>query len=103
MVKNVRIKICAMTRVEDALLAAQLGADAVGFICYEKSPRFVTPAKAEEMIAALPPFVTTVGVFVNPTPEFVESYLVQVPFDLLQFHGQESPAECRRYNKPYIK
>lgn len=98
-----RIKICAMTNIENALAAAQLGADAVGFICYEKSPRFVTPEKAREIVAALPPFVTTVGVFVNPSHELVENYLAQVPFDLLQFHGQESPEECRQYHKPYIK
>ncbi|WP_271411712.1 phosphoribosylanthranilate isomerase [Pseudomonas sp. Q1-7] len=99
----VRIKICGITRVEDALAAVAAGADALGFVFYAKSPRAVTPAQASAIIAALPPFVTTVGLFVDmPRPE-LRALLAEVPLDLLQFHGDETSADCAGYGRPYIK
>lgn len=99
----VRSKICGITRVEDALIAAESGADAIGLVFYAKSPRAVTLQQAREIIAALPPFVTTVGLFVNAPRCELEEILEAVPLDVLQFHGDESAAECNRYFRPYIK
>ena len=99
----VRVKICGITRLQDALLAAQAGADALGFVFYEKSPRHVSAAQAAVLCAALPPFVTTVGLFVDATPGVVESVLALAPLDLLQFHGDEPADYCSSFGKPYIK
>lgn len=99
----VRSKICGITRVEDALAAAAAGADAIGLVFYAKSPRAVSVEQAQQIIAALPPFVTTVGLFVDmPRPE-LQQILAQVPLDLLQFHGDESVEQCEGYGRPYIK
>lgn len=99
----VRSKICGITRVEDALAAAAAGADAIGLVFYAKSPRAVRVEQAQQIIAALPPFVTTVGLFVDmPRPE-LQQILAQVPLDLLQFHGDESVEQCEGYGRPYIK
>ncbi len=98
-----RIKICGITRVEDALAAAHNGADAIGLVFYEKSPRHVSIARAEQVAAALPPFVTVVGLFVDPEPGYVREVLEFVPLDLLQFHGDENPAFCLEFDRPYIK
>lgn len=99
----VRSKICGITRVEDALAAAAAGADAIGLVFYAKSPRAVSVEQAQQIIAALPPFVTTVGLFVDmPRPE-LQQILAQVPLDLLQFHGDESVGQCEGYGRPYIK
>lgn len=98
-----RIKICGITRPEDGREAARLGADAVGLVFYDQSPRAVTPEQAAEVIAALPPFVTTVGLFVDPSPETVESVLARLPLDLLQFHGDEPPEFCARFGRPWLK
>lgn len=98
-----RVKMCAMTRIEDALLAAQLGADAVGLIFYELSPRFIAIPQAKKIIAQLPPYISTVGVFANAKQDFIENTLNQVPLDLLQFQGDETPQECEIYHKPYVK
>ncbi len=100
---NTAVKICGLTRVDDALAAARLGAHATGFVFYARSPRNVTPAQAAEMIRRLPPFVTSVGLFVNADTQFVERVLDETPLDLLQFHGEESPAYCRQFRKPFIK
>src|SRR5512132_1341939 len=97
------VKICGITRGDDALAAARLGAHAVGFVFYAKSPRGVTPQRAAEIIGALPPFITAVGLFVNPERSDVERVLAQVPLDLLQFHGEETPEFCARFGLPYIK
>jgi phosphoribosylanthranilate isomerase len=97
------VKICGITRIEDALAAARLGAHALGFIFYAKSRRGVTPERATEIIRALPPFVTTVGLFVNPEESDVERVLARVPLNLLQFHGEETPDFCARFALPYIK
>lgn len=98
-----RIKICGITRVEDALAAAHSGANAIGLVFYEKSPRHVSIARAEQVAAALPPFITVVGLFVDPEPGYVREVLEFVPLDLLQFHGDENPAFCLEFDRPYIK
>jgi phosphoribosylanthranilate isomerase len=98
-----RIKICGITRPEDALRAAELGADAIGLIFFAGSARHVTAARALEVIARLPPFVTTVGLFVDAPRAEVDAVLSAVPLDLLQFHGDETPAYCESFDRPYIK
>lgn len=99
----VRVKICGITRVEDALAAATGGADALGLVFYEKSPRHVTLQQASQLAAAIPPFVTLVGLFVNASTETVRGVLRHVPLDLLQFHGDESPEFCAQFARPYLK
>lgn len=98
-----RIKICGITRPEDAAAAARLGADAVGLVFYEKSKRAVSIAQAQAVVRALPPFVGAVALFVNERAETIEAVLEQVPIDLIQFHGDEPPEFCRRFKRPYIK
>jgi len=99
----VRSKICGITRIEDALAAAEAGADAIGLVFYAKSPRAVTAEQARAIVRALPPFVTTVGLFVNASRCELNEILEVVPLDLLQFHGDETPADCEGYHRPYIK
>ena len=89
----VRSKICGITRIDDALAAVAAGADAIGFVFYAKSPRAVTAAQARAIIAALPPFVTTVGLFVNGSACELNETLDAVPLDLLQFQGDETPEQ----------
>ncbi|MBF0470407.1 MAG: phosphoribosylanthranilate isomerase [Gammaproteobacteria bacterium] len=98
-----RIKICGITRPEDGIHAARLGADAIGLVFYPPSPRAVTLKRAEEILARLPPFISTVALFVNPEVEEVERVLLQLAIDLLQFHGGESEPFCRQFSRPYIK
>ncbi len=98
-----RIKICGITRGQDAVTAAELGAHAVGLMFYEDSPRFVSVDQANKVIGVLPPFVTRVGVFVNPVEQQVHSILGALRLDLLQFHGDETPQFCARFGLPYIK
>lgn len=98
-----RVKICGITRVEDGLAAARAGADAIGLVFYARSPRAVSAAQARTIVGALPPFVTTVGLFVDAAAEDVRHVLQAVPLDLLQFHGDESPEQCRIYGRPYLK
>ena len=98
-----RIKICGITRPEDALTAASLGADAIGLVFYEPSPRNVDIEQACAVVDALPPFVTRVGLFVDAKPEQIRLVLEKVGLDCLQFHGDESPKDCEAYNRPYIK
>lgn len=100
---RVRIKFCGMTNVEDAVTAAKLGVDAIGLIFYPDSPRFVSIERAREIVQALPPLMTKVGVFVNPNAAAVEQVLSAMRLDCLQFHGDESPADCQQYGLPYIK
>ncbi|MDH1056164.1 phosphoribosylanthranilate isomerase [Aquipseudomonas alcaligenes] len=99
----VRVKICGITRVEDALAAAAAGADAIGLVFYAKSPRAVDVEQARAILAALPPFVTTVGLFVDAERSELERILASVPLDLLQFHGDESVQQCEAFGRPYIK
>lgn len=98
-----RIKICGLTREADVDAAVDSGADAIGFVLYPHSPRAVTPQRAAELAARLPPFVTPVLLFVNPSPGDVETALQLVPQALLQFHGDESPQDCRRAGRPYLR
>ncbi|BAW22226.1 phosphoribosylanthranilate isomerase [Pseudomonas sp. FW306-2-2C-D06B] len=100
---NVRSKICGITRIEDALAAAEAGADAIGFVFYAKSPRAVDVRQARAIIAELPPFVTTVGLFVNASRCELNEILEVVALDLLQFHGDENPQDCEGYHRPWIK
>ncbi|MBU4234330.1 MAG: phosphoribosylanthranilate isomerase [Desulfobacterales bacterium] len=99
----VRIKICGITNLEDALLAIELGADALGFIFYPKSPRKVAPETAREIIAQLPPFVASVGVFVDEAATVVQELAARVGLDWVQLHGQESPDYCRNLGRKVIK
>ena len=99
----VRVKICGITRLEDALFAANAGADALGFVFYENSPRRIDVTRAAVICRALPPFVARVGLFVNASAEYVHSVLQHVPLDLLQFHGDETPAYCTQFGKSYLK
>ena len=97
------IKICGITRTEDALAAAHCGANAIGLVFYAKSPRHVVPARANEVVRALPPFVMSVGLFVDAAVEDVAQTLAVARVNLLQFHGDESPEYCRQFGVPYVK
>lgn len=97
------VKICGITRVEDALAAARSGAHALGFVFYRPSPRYVTPQQAGDIIRALPPFVTAVGLFVDAPAAEVRDALAHAPVNLLQFHGAEPPEYCRQFGLPYMK
>lgn len=98
-----RAKICGITRVEDARIAVASGADAIGLVFYAKSPRHVSIETAAEIVASLPPFVDAVGLFVDADPAEIDRVLNQVRLDLLQFHGDETPACCEAFAMPYIK
>ena len=100
---KIRTKICGITRPEDALAAAEAGADAVGLVFYAKSKRAVTSAQAKEIVAVLPPFVSAVALFVNETAENIREILRQVPIDVIQFHGDEDDDFCRQFDRPYLK
>jgi len=98
-----RIKICGLTREVDIAAAAQGGADAIGFNCYEASPRHVTLPRLRELARQVPPLVTPVLLFVNAAPRQIEAALQVVPDALLQFHGDEDEAACSRYARPYMR
>lgn len=98
-----RIKICGLTRAEDVRAAIDAGADAIGLVFYPPSPRFVSLERAEELARLVPPFVTTVGLFVNADPQTVRATLAAVPLHLLQFHGDEDEDYCRQFDRPYVK
>jgi phosphoribosylanthranilate isomerase len=98
-----RVKICGITRVEDGVAAARAGADAIGFVFWSGSPRAVAVERARAIAAALPPFVTIVGLFVDPAPDHVRATLEALPLGLLQFHGAEPPELCRAFGRPYLK
>ncbi|MES2830763.1 MAG: phosphoribosylanthranilate isomerase [Pseudomonadota bacterium] len=101
-----RIKICGLTRSEDVLSAVQAGADALGFVFYPKSPRYQTPEQARRLIASVPPFVSTVGLFVNASAQQVVQVLLEAAVSLLQFHGDETPEQCAEIaalvNRPFM-
>ena len=103
MTRRTRSKICGITRPEDALAVASQGADAIGLVFYPPSPRNVSIEQAQAVIAALPPFVTTVGLFVNADEAEIKGILDEVPLDLLQFHGNEEEAYCNSFGRPYFK
>jgi phosphoribosylanthranilate isomerase len=98
-----RVKICGFTRVEDAVFAARQGVDAIGLVFYTPSPRNVSIEQAQKIVAALPAFTTVVGLFVNEAKAKIREMLQAVPLDCLQFHGDETPEDCRLYGKRYIK
>jgi phosphoribosylanthranilate isomerase len=98
-----RIKICGITRAEDARAAAQAGADAIGLVFYPASPRFLSLEWARQLATELPPFVSTVALFVNPAAAEVYTVLERVRPSLLQFHGDEDPVFCAQFGVPYIK
>lgn len=98
-----RIKICGLTRPQDVLAAVEAGADAIGFVFYSKSSRSVEIPLAKELVALLPPFVTSVGLFVNERAERVREVLDAVPLGLLQFHGDEDAAYCASFGRPWMK
>ncbi len=98
-----RVKICGITRIEDARSAVDSGTDAVGLVFYPDSPRYVSPEQGRRIAAEVAPFVSVVGLFVNASPASIREVLDQVPLALLQFHGQESNAECKRFGLPFIK
>lgn len=98
-----KVKVCGITNSEDALCAVRLGASALGFIFYEKSPRFITPREAGEVIRQIPPFVTKVGVFVNAEATSLREAKEIAGFDVYQFHGDETPEFCATFGEDYIK
>jgi phosphoribosylanthranilate isomerase len=99
----VQVKICGITSLEDARVAVDCGADALGFVFYPPSPRYVTPAQAARIVAALPPFVTTVGLFVDVPAAEVDETVACCGLDRVQLHGHETPEYCRRMRRPVIK
>lgn len=105
--KRTRVKICGITRVEDALGAVHAGADAIGLVFYSQSPRCVSTEQAQKIVAAIPPFISVVGLFVNANKAEIESILAKVRLDILQFHGDETAQHCEQLctqiNLPYYK
>ena len=102
-VHKTRIKVCGITSVADALAAVDAGADAIGLVFYDNSPRCVSIARARDIAACVPPFISVVGLFVDADNEFMQAVLEQVPLTLLQFHGNEPDSWCQRWNRQYIK
>ncbi len=98
-----RIKICGLTREEDVDAAVAAGADAIGFVFYPPSPRYVTPPRAAELAKRIPPFIDVVGLFVNESPELVRAACEAAPINILQFHGDEDAASCRQFARPYLR
>jgi phosphoribosylanthranilate isomerase len=103
MTKRTRVKICGITRLDDALLAIEQGADALGFVFYKKSPRYISPADAASICCQLPVFVEKVGLFVNEVAATVEAISQTVGLTLLQFHGSEDEAYCASFTTRYMK
>jgi phosphoribosylanthranilate isomerase len=98
-----RVKICGITREQDAIAVVQAGADALGLVFYPKSPRHVTPEQARRIARAVAPFVTVTGLFVNASTDLIREVLASVPLGLLQFHGQETNQQCNCFGLPFIK
>ena len=98
-----RIKICGLTREEDVDAAVMAGADAIGFVFYSPSPRYITPQRAAALAQRIPPFVDIVGLFVNESPEVVCETCTTVPINILQFHGDEDAGYCRQFARPYLR
>ena len=98
-----RVKICGITSVKDAISAVNAGADAIGLVFYAASPRFVTIAQAQQIVAVMPPFVSVVALFVNASTAEIEAVLAQVRIDMVQFHGDETPSDCAQIKLPYYK
>ena len=100
---QVRVKICGITSAADAIAAVEAGADALGFVFYEKSPRYVTPAQAVSIMQSLPPFISRVGLFVDAPVEAVNRIVAETGIDTLQFHGDEPPELCRQFRQATLK
>ncbi len=98
-----KIKICGFTNAQNAQDAAMLGIDAIGLVFYQQSPRHIDINQALDIVQALPPFINRVGLFVNADADFIDEVLCEVPLDTLQFHGDETPAQCAQYAMPFIK
>ena len=98
-----RVKICGITSVKDAIFAVNSGADAIGLVFYAPSPRFVTIEQAQQIVAAMPPFVSVVALFVNALPIEIKTVLAQVRIDIVQFHGDETRSDCEQIKLPYYK
>src|SRR3954447_26586517 len=97
------VKICGITRSEDALAAASHGAHAIGLVFYRPSPRYIEPDAAAQIVRALPPFVTPVALFVDAAAEEVRAVTQRAGIRLIQFHGSETPAFCQQFGVPYLK
>lgn len=97
------MKICGITRPEDARICSELGADAIGLVFYSRSARFVSPELARQILRVKAPFVTAVGLFLDADPHYIRDVVGAVPLDVLQFHGDERPAACSGFGKPFIK
>lgn len=102
-INRTRVKICGITNLEDAKVAIEAGADAIGLVFYENSPRYVTISAAKQIVNNISPFINCVGLFVDADEDYVREVLKQVAIDTLQFHGQEPEQACALYNRPYIK
>ncbi|MBK7492444.1 MAG: phosphoribosylanthranilate isomerase [Nitrosomonas sp.] len=100
---SVRVKVCGITRSEDAIAAVQCGADAIGFVFWPHSARYIDPESARRIAEVIPPFICTVGVYVDPDAAWVEETARAAKLNLLQFHGDESPEFCNQFLQPYIK
>jgi len=100
---SVRVKICGITRIEDALHAVESGADAIGFVFWPHSSRYVTPEQAGKISERIPAFIHTVGVYVDPSPDWVVETAAIAKLSLLQFHGNEKPEFCTQFTQSYIK
>ena len=100
---NVKVKICGITNCDDAINASNAGADAIGYVFYKDSPRFCSIEQAIQINRTLPPFITKVGLFVNPEAEFVRSVISENVIDIIQFHGSETPEFCSSFKLPFIK
>jgi len=107
MSKRTRIKLCGLTRAADVAAAVELGADAIGLVFYPPSPRAVSPEQAGSLLAQVPAFVSTVGLFVNPTLADVQACINAAPISILQFHGDETPAQCaaiaEQVRRPFLR
>lgn len=100
---SIRVKVCGITRCKDARAAVQLGADAIGFVFWPQSTRYIDPDSARQIAANIPAFICTVGVYVDPDIAWVEKTIQIVKLGLLQFHGNETPEFCNQFSVPYVK
>ena len=103
MSKRCRVKVCGITSVQDAQMVADMGVDAVGLVFYPPSSRYLSIQRAAEVLQSLPPFVSSVALFLDADADVVSETLASVPVDVLQFHGSESAEYCRSFGRPYFK